>query len=150
MLRRVQGPGDVLLSQIMLASHYADIRFMHVACVALSGTLFTVRGLLRIGNSAMANHRLLRITSHIIDTTLLTSAILLTLILQQYPFVEAWLTAKVLLLALYIALGYITLKRAHSRLGRITALIGSLVTFVAIIGVAIAHHPAGWLNLIHR
>jgi hypothetical protein len=30
-----------------------------------------------------------------------------------------------------------------------TALLGSLVTFVAIIGVAIAHHPAGWLRLIH-
>ena len=134
----------------MLASHYADIRFIHVGCVALSGTLFTVRGLLRVGDSVIANHRLFRLTSYIIDTTLLASAILLTLILQQYPFVEAWLTAKVLLLALYIALGYITLKRAHSRIGRIAALLGSLVTFVAIIGVAIAHHPGGWLTLIHR
>jgi uncharacterized membrane protein SirB2 len=134
----------------MLASHYADIRFIHVGCVALSGTLFTVRGLLRIGNSTVANHRLLRVTSYIIDTTLLTSAILLTMILQQYPFVEAWLTTKVLLLVLYIALGTITLKRAHTRLGRIAALVASLGTFVAIIGVAIAHHPAGWLNLIHR
>jgi uncharacterized membrane protein SirB2 len=134
----------------MLASHYADIRFIHVGCVALSGTLFTVRGLLRVGDSVIANHRLFRITSYIIDTTLLASAILLTLILRQYPFVETWLTAKVLLLALYIALGYITLKRAHSRFGRIAALLGSLVTFGAIIGVAIAHHPAGWLDLIHR
>ena len=134
----------------MLASHYADIRFIHVGCVALSGTLFTVRGLLRVGDSVIANHRLFRLTSYVIDTTLLASAILLTLILRQYPFVEAWLTAKVLLLALYIALGYITLKRAHSRIGRIAALLGSLVTFVAIIGVALAHHPAGWLNLIHR
>ena len=134
----------------MLASHYADIRFIHVGCVALSGSLFTVRGLLRIGNFAVANHRLLRVTSYFIDTTLLASAILLTLILRQYPFVESWLTAKVLLLILYIALGYITLKRARTRLGRIGALVGSLVTLVAIIGVASAHHPAGWLHLIHR
>jgi uncharacterized membrane protein SirB2 len=135
---------------MMLVSHYADIRFIHVGCVALSGSLFTVRGLLRIGNSAVANHRLLRVTSWIIDTTLLASAILLTLGLRQYPFVDSWLTAKVLLLVLYIALGHITLKRARTRLGRMTALLGSLVTFVAIIGVAIAHHPAGWLRLIHR
>jgi uncharacterized membrane protein SirB2 len=134
----------------MLASHYADIRFIHVGCVALSGSLFTVRGLFRVGNFAVANHRLLRVSSYLIDTTLLTSAILLTLILHQYPFVEPWLTAKVLLLVLYIALGNITLKRAHTRLGRMVALFGSLVTFVAIIGVAIAHHPAGWLRLIHR
>ena len=115
----------------MLASHYADIRFIHVGCVALSGSLFTVRGLFRIGNFAVANHRLLRVTSYVIDTTLLASAILLTLVL-------------------YIALGNITLKRAHTRPGRTAALLGSLVTFVAIIGVAIAHHPAGWLRLIHR
>jgi uncharacterized membrane protein SirB2 len=81
---------------------------------------------------------------------LLASAVLLTLILHQYPFVEPWLTAKVLLLVLYIALGTITLKRAHTRLGRVAALLGSLVTFVAIIGVALAHHPAGWLRLINR
>jgi uncharacterized membrane protein SirB2 len=134
----------------MLASHYADIRVIHVGCVALSGTLFTVRGLFSIGNSAVANHRLLRVSSYIIDTTLLTSAILLTLILHQYPFVEPWLTAKVLLLILYIALGTVTLRRAHTRVGRITALAGSLGTFIAIIGVAIAHDPAGWLKLIHR
>ena len=88
--------------------------------------------------------------AEVIDTTLLASAILLTLSLRQYPFVESWLTAKVLLLVLYVALGHITLKRAHTRLGRTAALAGSLVTFVAIIGVAIAHHPAGWLHLIHR
>jgi uncharacterized membrane protein SirB2 len=81
---------------------------------------------------------------------LLASAILLTLVLRQYPFVNSWLTAKVLLLVLYIALGNITLKRAHTRFGRTAALLGSLVTFVAIIGVAIAHHPAGWLHLINR
>jgi uncharacterized membrane protein SirB2 len=134
----------------MLASYYADIRFIHVGCVALSGTLFTVRGLLRIGDFAVANHRLLRVTSYIIDTTLLASAILLTLVLRQYPFVEPWLTAKVLLLALYIALGSITLKRAQTRLGRIAALLGSLTTFVAIVDVAIAHDPAGWLRLTHH
>ena len=134
----------------MLASHYADIRFIHVGCVALSGSLFTVRGLFRVGNFSVANHRLLRVTSYVIDTTLLASAILLTLILHQYPFVEPWLTAKVLLLVLYVALGTVTLKRAHTRRGRVAALLGSVVTFVAIIGVAIAHHPAGWLHLIHR
>jgi SCO1/SenC len=32
----------------MLAAHYAEIRTLHVTCAALSGTLFTFRGLLRI------------------------------------------------------------------------------------------------------
>ena len=114
----------------------------------MSGVFFTVRGLLRIGGIAIANHRVLRITSYVIDTTLLSAAILLTVIVQQYPFVDAWLTAKVLLLVLYIALGIITLKRARTRLGRICAFLAALSTFGFMIGVAVTHHPAGWLILL--
>jgi len=87
----------------MLAYYYTDIRHLHIACVALSGTLFTSRALVRINGSLLANHRALRITSYCIDTTLLLAGILLTRILEQYPFVNGWLTAKVLLSPGYIA-----------------------------------------------
>jgi uncharacterized membrane protein SirB2 len=124
----------------MLAAHYAEIRVLHVGCVALSGSLFTVRGLLRINRSPLANHGALRVVSHLIDTTLLVAAVLLTLILHQYPFVNGWLTAKVLLLALYIGLGLIALQRARTTRGRSVALIGALLTFAAIVAIAIRHH----------
>jgi uncharacterized membrane protein SirB2 len=41
----------------------------------------------------------LRYLSYTIDTVLLTAALMLTAIVQQYPFVHAWLTVKVVLLA---------------------------------------------------
>lgn len=125
---------------LIFASHYADIRLLHVGCAALSGTLFIARGLLRIRNSSLANHRALRQMSYIIDTTLLLAAVLLMLIIHQYPFVNDWLTAKVLLLAVYIGLGLITLKWARTAFGRSIALVGALLTFGTIVGVAIAHH----------
>jgi uncharacterized membrane protein SirB2 len=125
---------------MMLAVHYAEIRFLHVGCAALSGSLFTVRGLLRINRSPLANHRALRVVSYAIDTTLLVAAVLLTFILHQYPFVNGWLTAKVLLLALYIGLGIITLQWARTTRGRSVALIGALLTFAAIVAIAILHH----------
>jgi uncharacterized membrane protein SirB2 len=134
----------------MLASHYADIRLLHIGCVTLSGSLFTVRGLLRLGASGIANHRALRIGSYVIDTTLLGTAILLTLILHQYPLVDAWLTIKTLLLLLYIALGIMALRGARTRLGRGFAFLAALLTFGFIIGVAITHQPAGWLILLPR
>lgn len=124
----------------MLAAHYAEIRFLHVGCAALSGSLFTFRGLLRIKRSPLANHRALRAASYLIDTTLLIAAVLLTFILHQYPFVNGWLTAKVLLLALYIGLGITTLQRARTMRGRSVALIGALLTFAAIVAIAILHH----------
>ena len=132
----------------MLASHYPEIRLLHIGCVAFSGTLFTVRGAMRVADIAAANHRALRWLSYTVDTALLLAAILLTLIVHQYPFVNAWLTAKLLLLPLYIALGVIALKRARTPAGRLAAYLAALLTFVMIVGVAVEHEPAGWLRLL--
>ncbi|TLY95009.1 MAG: hypothetical protein E6K36_04040 [Gammaproteobacteria bacterium] len=134
----------------MLASQFAAIRLVHITCVAMSGSLFCLRGILRIASIPTAHHWLLRLASHVIDTALLLAAILLTLILHQYPFTDAWLTTKVLLLVLYIVLGTIALKRARTVFGRVVAFVFALLTFAYIIGVAITHHPAGWLTLIWR
>jgi uncharacterized membrane protein SirB2 len=129
----------------MLASHYTDLRQLHIACVILSGSLFTFRGLLHIAGVASVNHWAVRIASYLIDSVLLVAAILLTLIVHQYPFVHAWLTMKMLLLVLYIVFGYIALKRARTRRNRVVALIAALLAFGLMLGVAIRHDPAGWL-----
>ena len=134
----------------MLASHYAEIRLLHVCSVVLSGIVFTVRGCLRIGNIALANHPALRLLSHATDTMLLVAAILLTLILHQYPFVNGWLTTKVLLLVVYVALGTLALRRARTSQGRAAAMLGALAVFAYIVGVAIAHDPRGLFLLLHR
>lgn len=127
----------------MLAAHFIAIRQLHVTCVLLSGALFCLRGGLRIADVAAANHRMLRFASYGIDTALLTAAILLTRILQQYPFRDAWLTAKVLLLVLYIALGSLALKRAKTRRARILAFGAAVLTYAWIIRVAVTHSAAG-------
>ncbi len=133
-----------------LAAYYPQIRLVHIGCVTFSGALFTTRGILRIANVAIANHRALRVLSYAVDTLLLVAAILLTLILHQYPLVNAWLTTKLLLLILYIALGTVALKRAQTAAGRSAALITALAVFAYIIGVAITHQPEGWLLLMWR
>lgn len=132
----------------MLGSHYFGIRAVHIGCVILSGGLFTVRGLLRIGNKDVANHRLLRISSYLIDSTLLVAAILLTFIVHQYPFVNGWLTVKLLLLLFYIAMGSAALKYARTRRGRLASFAAALSIFAFIIGVATTHRPLGWLTFI--
>jgi uncharacterized membrane protein SirB2 len=132
----------------MLSAHFVAIRQVHIACVVLSGALFCLRGSLRIANVAAANHRLLRLTSYFVDTALLAAAVLLTIILRQYPFLDAWLTAKVLLLVLYIVLGTCALKRARSRRAGVLTFGGALLTYTLIIGVAVTHAPAGWLSLV--
>jgi uncharacterized membrane protein SirB2 len=132
----------------MLTQHYFLILHLHIACVILSGALFFARGIMRMRESPLANHRVLRVSSYVIDTTLLAAAILLTLIIRQYPLTQGWLTAKVALLLVYVVLGSLALKRARTRRARLLTFLGALAVYGYIIGVAIAHHPLGVFRLI--
>lgn len=132
----------------MLESHYVQVLHVHVGCVALSGTLFGTRALLRIADHPLANHRVLRMLSYVIDSTLLGAAVLLTTIIHQYPVADAWLTTKLVLLFVYIGLGTVALKRARSRTGRAASTVAALAVFGLIIGVALTHDPAGWLHFV--
>ena len=122
---------------------YAQIKFVHVLCVVMSGSLFTLRGLLMLTGSALANHAGLRLLSYAIDTTLLTAALMLVSILHQYPFVHAWLTLKVLLLVLYIVLGVFALRRGRTRAARAGYFVAALVVFGFIASVAHTHDARG-------
>ena len=127
---------------------YPQIKFVHVLCVILSGSLFAVRGMLMLAGSRLTNHAVLRFTSYTIDTTLLTAALMLVTILHQYPFEQAWLTVKVLLLIVYIVLGVYALRRAHSERVRTHCYFSALAVFALIVGVARMHNPLGWLLLL--
>jgi len=117
--------------------------------VVLSGSLFALRGLLMLAGSRFTNHAALRYLSYAIDTTLLTAALMLITILHQYPFVQAWLTVKVLLLVVYIVLGVFALRRGRTRRVRAACYVIALVVFASIVGVALTHNPLGWLTMIH-
>ena len=127
---------------------YPQIKFAHVLCVILSGTLFALRGLSMLAGSRFTNHAALRYLSYAIDTTLLTAALMLITILHQYPFVQAWLTVKVLLLVVYIVLGVFALRRGRTRRIRAICYVAALVVFASIVGVALTHNPLGWLTMI--
>ena len=127
---------------------YPQIRFVHIACVIASGLLFALRGTLMLGGVRGYNHIALRALSWSIDTTLLTAALMLATLLHQYPFVHAWLTVKVLLLVGYIGLGTLALKRGRTRGQRALWFVAALAVYLAIVSVARAHHPLGFLHTL--
>ena len=133
-----------------MAEFYAQIKFAHVLCVILSGSLFTLRGLMMLARSNYANHPGLRYLSYAIDTALLIAALMLMTILHQYPFVQSWLTVKVLLLVLYVVLGMLALRRGRQRVVRVACYFAALGVYLFIISVARAHSPWGvfgaWLS----
>ncbi|MEO7062938.1 MAG: SirB2 family protein [Dokdonella sp.] len=124
---------------------YAQIKLVHICAVIASGSLFGLRGLLMLARSRSGNHPALRYLSYAIDTTLLTAALMLVTILHQYPFVQAWLTVKVLLLVVYIVLGTLALKRGRTHAIQATCYFAALAVYLFIVSVAIAHNPWGVL-----
>lgn len=124
---------------------YVAIKHLHVICVFLSFCGFVLRGALMLAASPRLNHRLFRVVPHVIDTVLLGSAIVLALLLRQAPFVDAWLTAKVLGLLVYIGLGTVALKRGRTLRLRVLALLAALATFGYIVSVALTHDARGVL-----
>lgn len=123
---------------------YPQIKWVHVAAVIASGTLFALRGTGTLAGASWPMFAPLRYLTYLVDTTLLTAALMLATILHQYPFVHGWLTVKVLLLVLYIVLGTFALKRARTRVARAGCFAAALVVYLFIVSVARAHHPAGW------
>ncbi len=119
---------------------YLAVKHFHIACAILSGSLFLLRGLWMLDDSTMRTRRWVRIAPHVIDTLLLGSALTLVFWSGQYPFVQAWLTAKVLALLVYIALGTVALKRGRSKTIRASAFVGALATFAYIGAVALTKH----------
>lgn len=120
---------------------YIAVKNLHLATVAVTLCLFVLRGVWMMMDSQRLNARWVRIVPHLNDTLLLASGIGLAVLMQQYPLVHGWLTAKVLALIAYIVLGTIALKRGKTRAQRITAWIAALLVFGYMVAVAVAHDP---------
>ncbi|MET0377623.1 MAG: SirB2 family protein [Spongiibacteraceae bacterium] len=120
---------------------YLTLKMLHMTCALISIAGFIFRGTLRLQGSALLQNKFLKIAPHIVDTVLLLSAIGLTVTLQQYPFADSWLTAKLLGLLVYIFLGVYTLKIAKTQPARLIAFVLAILVFAYIAIVARTHSP---------
>lgn len=130
-----------------MAAYYFTIKSVHLWAVTLSLALFALRAALMLADARLRHWLPLRVVPHVIDTVLLTSALMLTTIVHQYPFVHGWLTAKVSGLVAYVVLGSIALKRGRTPRVRHLALAGALACAAYVVGTALHHdpNPLRWL-----
>jgi len=117
--------------------NYLAIKYLHITSVALSGSFFLLRGFWMLRESDMLQQRWVKVLPHIIDTLLLSSALIMVFWSAQYPFVQPWLTAKVVALIAYIGLGTVALKRGKTKAVRTWAWLAALATFAYIVAVAL-------------
>lgn len=127
---------------------YTIAKHVHVTCVVLSMAGFCLRGLLHLQEKSALARRLLawrglRILPHVNDTLLLAAGISLVVLIQQYPFVDDWLTAKIFGLITYIILGALALQPGRPPSVRLAAGVMGVMVFGWIVSVALAKHPLG-------
>jgi uncharacterized membrane protein SirB2 len=117
------------------------LKSIHISCVASSYMLFFLRGIWSLNGSAIMSQRWVKIVPHVVDTLLIVSAVALAFSIRQYPFVDAWLTAKIFALLLYIGLGFVALRYGRGKTIRLSAWIMAQLVFIYIVMVAIGHNP---------
>ena len=123
---------------------YFALKHFHLTCVALSGLCFFIRGFWRLTDSSMLARRAVRIAPHLIDSALLASALALAVSSHQYPFEQSWLTAKLIGLLAYIALGTFALKRGKTKFVRLVCFGGALAVYAYMVSVGGARNPLGF------
>lgn len=126
---------------------YHLTKFVHQFCALASVSLFVMRGVWMLRNSPELARRWVKILPHAVDTLLLASVVALTLMARQFPLTHAWLTAKLLALLVYIALGLVALRYGRTKGVRAAAWIGALVVFFYIVSVALRHDPLGFFAM---
>ena len=124
---------------------YLTLKTIHVGSVIASYALFFVRGVWMIRSSPKLGERWVRIVPHAVDTVLLASALMMAVMIRQYPFEANWLTAKVIGLAIYIALGMTALRFGKARSTRMIAWVAAQIVFLYIVSVAVTRDPLGFL-----
>ena len=120
---------------------YTALKTLHLTTIAITLTLFLLRGVWMMADSPRLQARWVRVVPHVNDTLLLISGFGLAIMLGQYPLVNGWLTAKLFALIVYIALGTVALKRGKTKRTRIAAWIAALLVLGYIVAVAVAHDP---------
>ena len=124
-------------------SFYEWLKIVHVSAAVLSIGGFLFRARLMLGRSPLADARWVQQAPHYVDTVLLGAALGMVWVGGRQPFVESWLTAKIVCLLAYIVCGALALKRAPSERSKRVFLVLALVFLANIVTVALTRDPWG-------
>ncbi|XKF16142.1 SirB2 family protein [Halomonas sp. BLK-85] len=128
-----------------MADHYLLIKHGHMTAAYLSLAFFILRAVWSVREMPILKAPWVRVIPHIIDTALLTLGVLLAVTLNFWPL-PGWLSAKIVVLVIYILLGTVAIKRGRTPMIRAGFAIAAVGVFVYILGAAIQRSPLSWLG----
>ncbi len=120
------------------------LKHLHIGSIAISYALFFLRGIWVMRSSPIMAQRWVHVAPHVVDTVLLGSAIALAWRLGVSPLAAPWLMAKLVALLVYVALGFIAIRFAHTRRAHLVAWLMAQGVFFYIVGVAVPKDVFPW------
>jgi uncharacterized membrane protein SirB2 len=130
-----------------LQTAYPHIKHLHVTMVMVSGLLFVARSVGVMAGHLWPMRPAIKKCSVAIDVVLLSAGVSLWVALQLNPLRDTWLGVKLTLLMAYIVFGSVAMRRGRTRLIRGLAICLSVCLYASMVGLAIMHHPLGWMSL---
>jgi uncharacterized membrane protein SirB2 len=124
---------------------YLLLKQTHMVLAVISVTGFALRWGWRNAASPLAQHRLVRILPHVVDTLFLLTGVVLAVTIAQAPWSAAWLGAKIGGLVVYVLLG-VAAMRMPSSSGRLAFFVLALASFAWIVSVARSKSALGFLQ----
>lgn len=125
---------------------YVLLKQVHVSFALASIIGFVLRWNWRMSGSHLSQMMLTKTAPHVIDTLFLTTGVALTFSINQYPLANAWLTAKITGLLVYIVLGLFAMSGKVPKPWRVTAFLAAVSTYAWILTVARFKSPWGFLS----
>ncbi len=123
------------------SSLFVILKSIHMITVATTLVGFLVRAWWMLSDSKLLFAKPVKIFPHVNDTILLGSALATGYVSGQLPFVDPWLTAKLVGVIAYIVFGAFGLHYGKTKQQRIIFLILALASFAYVITVAVCRSP---------
>ena len=120
---------------------YTPIKHIHMSLIVFNVLFFIIRAAMMFAAKPIHQKKWAKITARVTDTLLLVSALMLCIILNQFPFVDAWITEKFIRVSPYIILAYIALYRAETLKSKILTTVGALGWIAIIANLALFKQP---------
>ncbi|NQZ31591.1 MAG: SirB2 family protein [Oceanospirillaceae bacterium] len=123
---------------------YLIVKHSHMTLMLISVIFLIIRVLASTQNAQWLQQKWAKIAPHVIDTFLLVSALVLMVIIAQYPIANHWLSAKVIGLVAYIGFGTLAFKGQKSTVKKLAFLLLALGCIGYMISVAVTKSPMPW------
>lgn len=123
---------------------YLAIKHAHMGLAGISILGFMSRSCLLFLYQPWFGKRWIRRVVDLVDTLLLLTAVMLVVMSGQYPWMAAWVLAKILGLIAYIGCGIWAFRFARSTQSRLLAVTMALLSAGYIVSVAISKNSYGF------